>query len=259
MRLLMVLATFTFSLNILAADIGVVFLHAKGSRPDASTISYLINEMRSAGMEVSAPEMPWSGSRNYDASYSDAMDEIQKEVNKLKAGGAKSLFIAGHSLGANGAIGYGAHKGGVDGVVAIAPGHVPELRGYRKKLKGSPAKAANMIEADRGNEKADFNDFNQGDRSTINTTASIYDSYFSDEGPAVMPANVTGLKPPAALLWVVGEDDRMAGRGEGYAYANAPENSNNKYLVVSGGHKDTPEVAKFEIVEWIKKVHASKK
>lgn len=141
--------------------------------------------------------------------------------------------------------------------MAIAPGHVPELRGYRNKLDGSPYKAREMIESGDEKVKAEFNDINQGSRSTITTTAEIYDSYFSDEGPAVIPFNAANLK--TALFWIVGEDDRMAGRGTDYAYDNAPENINNQYLVVSGGHKETPEIAKSQIIEWIKKVHASKK
>lgn len=98
----------------------------------------------------------------------DAMNEIEKEVTKLKANGAKSVFVAGHSLGANGAIGYGAHNSNIDGVVAIAPGHVSELE---------------VIE--------------------ISSTVALY-------------------------------------------------------LEVSGGLKETPEIARSQIIEWIKKVHASK-
>lgn len=87
-----------FSMSISAADIGVVMLHAKGSSPDASKISDLISAMREQDMEVLVPEMPWSDSREYNASYMDAMNEIEKEVTKFKANSATSVFVAGHSL-----------------------------------------------------------------------------------------------------------------------------------------------------------------
>ena len=256
MRFLIFFSCFFITLSLSASEIGVVFLHAKASRPEAPTISGLVAAMRKEGFEVVVPEMPWSGKRGYDASYMDAMNEIDDHVNKLKAMGAKSVFVAGHSLGANAAIGYGAYKGQFDGVIAIAPGHVPEITGYRRKLQGSPEKAAEMIAEGKGEEKSEFNDINQGKLSEVITTASIYHSYFSDNGPAVIPTNISKFK--TALFWVVGENDRMASRGPEYAYASVPENPNNKYLEVSGGHKATPRIAQAQIIEWIKLVNKNR-
>ncbi|MBD3618654.1 MAG: alpha/beta hydrolase [Chromatiales bacterium] len=242
-----------------AAEIGVVFLHAKGASPDAGTTSGLIDRMRKEGMEVVTPELPWSKGRGYDASYEDALGQVHEAVQALRAKGVKTVIVAGHSLGANGAIGYAANYDGVNGVVAIAPGHSPELRGFQKKLGDSVERARAMVDEGKGDEAGRFNDLNQGKTSAVKTTPLIYLSYFDPEGPAVMPSNVMGLKEGTALLWIVGEKDRMAKRGEGYAYGMAPANELNAYVVVPGGHKATPARGEQEIIAWIKRVAAARR
>jgi len=256
MRMFSALLSFLFSLNLLAADIGVVVLHAKRGSPDSRNIRPAIDALEAAGMEVIAPEMPYSRNRGYDADYMEALNEVERAVNKLKANGAKSVFVAGQSQGANTAIGYGAFKGGVDGILATAPGHIVELREFRKRVEGSLQKAAEMVANGKGNDKDEFNDLNQGKTYTVYTTAAIYHSWFADDGPAVIPNNVRNLKAP--LFWAVGDQDRMHERGPGYAFAKAPENPLNEYVVVSGGHGRTMVEAKSKMVAWIKKVHASK-
>ena len=57
--------------------------------------------------------MPWSARRIYDATYDQAMDEIDASVEKLKKAGAKKIAVIGHSLGANAAIGYAARRKGL--------------------------------------------------------------------------------------------------------------------------------------------------
>lgn len=96
------------AINVYSADIGVVFMHGKSGSPNIPAIRSIIEAMKSAGMEVRVPDMPWSRSRGYNASYEDAMREIHKNVEEMMANGVKAVFVAGHSLGANSAIGYGA-------------------------------------------------------------------------------------------------------------------------------------------------------
>ena len=237
-----------------ASDVGVVFLHAKGSDPQSRHTSGLVERMRKEGMSVVMPEMPWSKSRGYDASYPDALAEVHRAVEALKQQGVNTVIVAGHSLGANGAIGYAAHYADVHGVAAIAPGHVPELNGFQKKLDGSVERARAMVADGREDESARFADINQGTRSTVKTTPSIYLTYFAPDGAAVIPANVMEMNESTALLWIVGEKDRMAGRGQSYAFSMAPANELNAYVVVKGGHKATPSKGEDEIIGWIKRV-----
>ena len=40
--------------------------------------------------------------------------------------------------------------------------------------------------------------------------------------------------------------------GAEYAFNRAPKHSKSKYLVVNAGHANTPDVAKAELVAWLK-------
>jgi hypothetical protein len=67
-----------------------------------------------------------------------------------------------------------------------------------------------------------------------------------------MPKNTARLKPGVALLWLVGDKDPMARRGEAYAYAQAPKNPKSAYVVIDSNHRDTPIDGANKIVEWLK-------
>src|SRR4051794_36124353 len=91
------------------AGYGVVLLHGKGGTP-TSMIEGLTESLRKEGAVVEVPELPWSHRRMYDATYDQAMAEIDLALQKLKWAGATKIVVAGHSLGANGAIGYAARR-----------------------------------------------------------------------------------------------------------------------------------------------------
>jgi len=48
--------------------------------------------------------------------------EIDRAVANLKDKGASKIVVGGHSLGANAALGCGARREGLAGILAIAPG-----------------------------------------------------------------------------------------------------------------------------------------
>lgn len=114
-----------------------------------------------------------------------------------------------------------------------------------------------MLDAGEGSKPAEFKDVNQGSTSTIKTSPAVYLSYFDPEGPAVMPNNAMDMKEGTALLWIVGEEDQMAKLGGDYAFNMASANDLNAYVVVAGGHKDTPSTGEKEIIAWIKQVAAA--
>ena len=233
--------------------LGVVLMHGKmGSSSDGSPVGELKDFLNSKDILTIAPEMPWSEDRTFDKSYDDAMLEIDQLVKKLKNKGATKIIVGGHSIGANAAIGYGSTREGLAGILAIAPGHIPEVGGYQRRIDHDYRRAQEMVDAGKGNEKSDFKDRNQGNSSEIEMTAEIYLSWFDPEGPAVMPENILELKPNTPILWIIGEEDRMYNRGPDYAFANAPEHANNAYVVVEGGHKETPEYGQDKILNWLK-------
>jgi dienelactone hydrolase len=235
----------------MAADAasGVVLLHGKDGTP--RNVLGLADAMKKNGFAVTTPEMPYSRNRNFDKAYQDMVPEINNAVAELMKQGVKRIFIAGHSLGANVAL-YYATRVSVDGVLAIAPGHTPELKGFASSVRDSVQLARKMVSEGKGDKIGVFDDYNQGRRETRKTTATIYLSYVDPDGLAVMPRNAAALKPGTAFLWVVGTQDLMYERGPSYAFDKAPPNPNNKDVVVDGNHMNTPAIAAQEIVTWLK-------
>jgi pimeloyl-ACP methyl ester carboxylesterase len=198
---------------------------------------------------VDRPEMPWSKRRQFDASYEAAMLEIDAAVAGLRARGATTVAIAGHSLGANAALGYAARRTGLYAVIALAPGHVPD--GYMRRFGAEITHARELVAAGKGDAMGSFPHDNQGSVLEMRTTAEIYLSYCDPDGGAVMPRNVAAFTEAVPFLWVVGASDGMYKRGEQYAFAKAPPHPKSRYLVVQAGHRSTPDIAAEQVVEWL--------
>jgi pimeloyl-ACP methyl ester carboxylesterase len=207
-------------------------------------------KLRDSGFIVTVPEMPYSKNRSYDKSYQDTMFEIDDAVAGLKKDGAKKIFIAGHSLGANVALHYSTRTL-VDGIIAIAPGHIPESRVMQTKLGGDIERARKMATEGQGNTANRFDDINQGRMSSVNTTASIYLSWFDPDGQAVMSKNAAALKPGTPLLWVIGTRDPLYKTGSSDIFDKAPPNPRSKYIVVDSDHMSTPSNSAGEIINWL--------
>ena len=97
---------------------GVVLMHGKTGLP-GSLLTDLATALRKEGAIVVTPEMPWSRKRIYDASYDQALAQIGALAANLRKRGATKIVIAGQSLGANAAIGYGVRHGDIAAVVGI--------------------------------------------------------------------------------------------------------------------------------------------
>jgi len=231
-------------------DLGVVFIHGKGVWAGAFD-GGLVKLLHEAGAKVATPEMPWSFRRLYGGTYADAMAEIDAAVADLKAQGATQIVIVGHSLGANAAIGYAARHGPLAAVVAISPGHLPEVDGLRSRTRDARIEAAQLVAAGQGDVRRHFPDMIQGIPTFASATPRAYLSMFDPNGPAVIPKNAAAM-PPIPFLWVVGMFDPIARRGPDYAYTLAAKNPKSRYLEVFAGHLSTPTVARTAIVRWLK-------
>jgi pimeloyl-ACP methyl ester carboxylesterase len=234
---------------------GVVLLHGKGGGP-GGLLARLAAALESSGAAVSMPAMPWRGSHGqpdgYLESYDQAMARIDRAVQQLRSRGARRIVVGGQSFGANAALGYAARRGGsLAAIVVLAPGHVPELPGFRKAVADGVSKAKQLVASGQGNAPTLLPDTNQGRRYQVSAKPTAYLSYFDPDGPAVMPRNASRM-PAVPLLWVVGTGDAMYQRGEDYAYARAPKHPKSRYLVVSAGHADTPNAARDQVVAWLK-------
>jgi len=232
---------------------GVVFLHGKGGSAggfDGGIMSTLKDE----GALIATPEMPWSYNRRYGATYDEAMTEIDRAVAGLKEKGAKRIVIIGHSLGANAAIGYAARRPDLAGVVALAPGHLPETGNMRGYVADAVARAKALVAAGQGNVPQTFPDMAQGIPLIAHATPIVYLSMFDPDGPAVIPKNAAAMGAaahPVPLLWVAGKLDPIDRRGPEYAFNAAAKNPKSKYIEVFAGHLTTPLAAHDQVVAWI--------
>lgn len=225
----------------------VVVMHGKWSTPQY--IGYFARKL--APCEAKSIEMPWSQRRGYDRDYRTALAEIEAQVKEFRAQGYKRVILAGHSFGANAALAYGAEVGGVDGVIALAPGHSPNVMYQRGIGRAQVDEARQLVAAGKGGETLSMEDLNQGKRRSVRMPAAVLLSYFDPEGLGHMPATTARLKPGIPLLWVIGTGDPLYRAGEAYAFARAPAHPNNRYVVVEADHVGTPDVAVQQVQEWI--------
>lgn len=231
-------------------EIGVVLLHGKSSGPKNPVILKLASTLESNGHLVSSPNMAWSRTRMYDASFDASMSEIDQAVQALRQQGAKKVFVAGHSMGANAALGYAAHRGGADGIIAMAPGHTPELGSTRDNAASDVRRAKELIAEGKGNEPQQFSDTNQGKQSRVTATADVYLSWFDPDGPAVMPKSAAALKQPLPLLVIEGSRETLA-KGQSYFFTKAPEHPASKFTTVDADHNGLPAESGEVILAWL--------
>ncbi|RME99000.1 MAG: alpha/beta fold hydrolase [Alphaproteobacteria bacterium] len=238
-----------------AADkVGVVLMHGKaGSSLPKSPIGQLTASLQRAGFLVTAPNMPWARNRYLAKDYEASMEEIDAAVARLKERGATKIVVGGHSMGGNAALGYGARRDGIAGIMVLAPGHTPSRQGYQSSLALDYKRAQKMVDEGKGKAFAKFRDNDQGKKRQKRFRAGIYLSWFGKEGPASMPENARNLRPGTALLWVVGKKDhRMYQAGESFAFSHAPAHPKSRYLEVGGGHRQTPVIATKQIIKWLR-------
>ena len=216
-RLLLAIALASWPLPASADQIGVVLMHGKQSAPEEHLS--LATALADAGIVTDVPEMCWTARRIYDRAYGDCLREIDAAIARLKRKGATAFVVAGHSLGANGAIGYGAVTKGLKGIIALAPGHRPEVLSRRAAVAASLATARKLVAAGRGDVPSRFTDFNGDFAITVAATPNAYLSFVSPDSPAVMPTNAARLTAP--LLYIVGTGDPLQ-RGPAEIFEKAP-------------------------------------
>ena len=250
---LVALVAATLSSAVAAADVGVVFMHGKWGNNQGGPTAQLVRRIEGAGFAVEFPNMPWSERRSYDRDVDGALAEIDEAVERLRKKGATKIVVGGQSLGANVAMIYGSRRDGLAGILAVSPGHTPELASFRNALGGDVARAKEMVAAGKGADKATFLDINQGQRKSLRLEASSYLSWMDPSGPAVIQRSAARMKPGAAFMWVIGDQDGLHQQGRAYAFDRVPENPKNSYIVVGGGaHADSGNLAAQNIIAWLK-------
>lgn len=217
------------------SGVGVVLIHGKGG--GQGPLQPLAQALKRQGAIILMPQMSWkSGYRPYESTVS----EVAAAVARIRQMGARKVYLAGHSMGANISIGYAAAGGDVDGIIALAPGHRPDF--IASMTGDSLDRAKAMVAAGRGGERAQFMDFNQGRTMPVTTTAAAYVSFFDPDGPAGQAARGRGAG--RSTLWVIGRGDRPAMRD------SAPHSSGTR-IEVDANHQTTPVAAVPHVLDWL--------
>jgi len=235
-----------------ADQIGVVLMHGKQSAP--AEHAELAAALAGSGFVTDVPEMCWTARRIYGRAYGDCLREIDAAIARLKQKGATVFVVAGHSLGANGALGYSAITKGLKGVVALAPGHRPEVLSRRPEVAASLASARKLVAAGRGDIASRFTDFNGDFAIAVAATPNAYLSFLAADSPAIMPNNAARLTAP--LLYIVGTGDPLQ-RGPAEIFERAPPHPLNRYLTVRAGHFDTSAASAPAVIAWLKELAAN--
>ena len=246
--LVILAAILAIAAPVSAQTIGVVLMHGNTDSPSGN-IALLAAAMEGAGYLVERPEMCWSYRRRRDRLFLDCLAELEAPIARLTSRGARAIVVAGMSQGGIAALAFGARRPGLAGIIALAPAGAPERQvTVFPQIAQSVAQARAMVAGGRGDERSSFNDLNIRGSFTVNTTATIYLSFFDPTGPANMLDSTSRLRVP--LLWVAGTGDHSQ-PGPAYAFSHAPPNPLNRYVTVSADHLGTPTAAREAVLAWL--------
>jgi pimeloyl-ACP methyl ester carboxylesterase len=239
------------------SQIGIVIMHGKGGSPTGH-VAPLASALDAKGYLVANIEMPWSGSRSYDAAVADAEAQVESALDKLRSKGARKLFVAGHSQGGLFALHFGG-KHSVDGIIAIAPGGNAASPTHREKLGASVAQARRLIADGKGNDRTRFLDF-EGSRGTYSVvcTPANYLSWFDPDGAMNELMAVRRMNPQVPVLFVVPTGDYPPlQNAKQLLFGALPPNALTELYEPASSHLDAPSASVKEIERWIAKVVGS--
>jgi pimeloyl-ACP methyl ester carboxylesterase len=237
--------------------IGVVIMHGKGGSP-AKWVAPLAAGLERKGYLVANLEMPWSANRHYDVDVAMADKEVDAAFERLRAKGAKKVFVAGHSQGGVFALHYGSQRP-VDGVIAIAPGGNVANQVYSREVGGSVERARNLVAEGKGNEKETFDDYEGSKgRFTVSTTAASYLSWFDPRGAMNQMKSSKAIDPQVPVLFIAPTGDYPAlQRVKGMTFGALPNNPLTRMYEPSASHLEAPAASLDEIIRWTGEVAAA--
>lgn len=234
--------------------IGIVLMHGKGGTD--GNIARPNYDLRSAGALVEVPMMPWSKDRIYDKGYEESVVEIDMYVASLKEAGAKKIFVAGHSMGANATLGYAAPREGLSGAILLAYRHVPGNFGFAKKLSVSTERARRMIDTGKGEEEASFYDHSGDNGMSVYASANDLFSRFDPEGGATIPYNAPKVGPDTPILCIDGWSDPRRRCHD--IMRQVHKNPKSDMVIINADHSGTPVWSNEVIVDWVRALECEK-
>lgn len=238
------------------SDIAVVVMHGKGGSP-GKWVNDLALTLELEGFHVANLDMPWSHRRQYNATMDESANEITAALDKMRAKGAKKMFVAGHSQGGLNTLLYG-EQHSVDGLIAIAPGGSHGAKSFREVLGSHVSKARSMIDEGRGNETAEFADQETAIRTfPVTTTAARYFDWFNPDNKHNMSHVVRNVKSGIPILYIAPTRDYpILKRDNPKHFSALPSHELTRLYEPETDHLNAPFASAEEIIKWIKEVAA---
>lgn len=211
----------------------IIFMHWKIGSPQAPELKDMYNSLAAAGYDVIAPYMPWN-SLAWTGDMCGAVNYIQGLAAQEAVKG-NNVIIAGHGMGATHALIFGvaAAGSGVKGIVAIAPGHFPQLFIDRQaEIAPDIARAESMEASGNGDVIDTFNTYDVNAPILISATASNYLSYHSlDRFPSILDVLSATSLP---VLWLAGDLDPITSIFQTDLLFNRIPSQGSDYQVITG-------------------------
>jgi pimeloyl-ACP methyl ester carboxylesterase len=206
----------------------------------------MVGVFAEAGVGLQTPDLCWSGRRSYDRPALDCMTDVDRAIGRLKDEGYDQIVVAGHSMGGINALLYGAHHGGLAGVVVFAP----SARTARPADDPTVVLARDPVARGVGGARTQF-------PSRGNPFFTVPRAWLSFYGPD-SPLDDTKLLPKlsAPLLWVAGTDD-SGQRNAKDRFKLAPPAAMSRFILVKADHFATPDVALPQVIAWLGELQAS--
>jgi pimeloyl-ACP methyl ester carboxylesterase len=232
----------------------MIVMHGKAGTP--LYLSPLYTELAINGYDVIAPYMPWSD-LDWDGSMCEAMNyiDILAAQEALKG---NAVIVAGHSMGGAHALIYAATDPAIEvkGIIALAPGHFPQLEGSVQilipEIADSIALAEDMVANGNGDVSNTFYTLIPDPDNPllqISATANDYLSYHAlDQYPDINDVLPT-IKLP--VLWLAGTDDQLTTFYNMAALFNRITSLNSRYEVVTGDHLGMVSNSATYIDDWL--------
>lgn len=249
---LFLLATTSFAAEPLAhKDIALILMHGKWGRPPGPLARYFERE----GYVVVSPEMPWSGRRLYEIPYRAGLEEVHREVERLRAAGAKKVIVGGESFGANGALAYQAVYGDADALIVLAPGHMPG-GWYRSGItRDAVDRAAALAKEGKLDERISFVDHNQVRQRSLSTTVNAFLSFFNPKGLGNMNASAKLITRALPVL-VINSANEAKSQGRSFIFDALPAHPMSVYLESAQDHGGAAEGSRNDVQRFVDSVAA---
>lgn len=231
----------------------VIFAHGKTGWPYSPTYyDGFFSDLATAGFDVNSVQMPWA-LNSWDGSSCQALNLLQDKAAEFKSNGEK-LIIIGHSMGGSHVEILAAMDStlDIDGIVALAPGHMPHLSTrFQTTVAAEVSTARSLVQNNQGSLIGTYQTPNGGITESISISAENFLSYhdiaiFADHRQMYPRTHIPSL-------WIGGNSDPLVSIYQYQVNFNLLGNpaGKNQFALVDGDHLGMIENSGSTVINWI--------